>query len=99
MMLTPQETELVGDWVLVDGRVFSDEVCKRIQALVHDSLKHIATDSSGWKRLYLDPHDGRYWELTHPKGELQAGGPPKLSIIDPASAATKYGLRTDETYP
>ena len=43
----------------------ADEVTKRIQQLVRDYLKKVATDRTGWEVLYRDPGDGRYWELSY----------------------------------
>ena len=40
--------------------------------------------------LFRDPEDDRYWELTYPKGELQGGGPPRLTMLTPEKAHAKY---------
>ncbi len=86
------ETEIIGEWIIEDGRVVGDAACKRIWTLTQNELVFIANDWSGWEALYLDQSDGRYWERTHPHGELQAGGPPALRVIDPEVAAKKYRL-------
>jgi len=92
MRIGAHETEIVGAWILQDGRVSNDAACSRIEALIQTELVFIAKDWSGWEALYLDNNDGRYWERTFPHGELQAGGPPALRIIDFNDAVQKYGL-------
>jgi Immunity protein 27 len=92
MSIGPHETEIVGAWILRDGKVSSDAACQRIEALTQTELAFIAKDKSGWEALYLDKDDGRYWERTFPHGELQGGGPPALRVIAFKDAAPKYGL-------
>ena len=81
--LEPGEEELVGDWILVDGKVRGNEPCERIHWLVSEVLQHIGVDaaSGGWDKLYRDPADGRYWLLTYPRSEMQGGGPPALKHV------------------
>ena len=92
MQLKPTESDLRGQWVLLDGRMVKDEVNKRIDALVEKYLKKVKADQSGWNILFRDPSDGRYWELTYPESEIPGGGPPRLSAIDNSFAIQKYGL-------
>jgi hypothetical protein len=68
--IQPTETILTGQWLVQGGRVVADEVCKRILALTNSYLIEVSRDASGWNVLYRDPNDGRYWELTYPRGEL-----------------------------
>ncbi len=92
MGLRPEETELVGHWKLIDGRMTADSTCERIQRLVSDSLEEVASDESGWSILYRDPVDGRYWELTYPQSHMHGGGPPSLLCVLKTDARMKYGL-------
>jgi hypothetical protein len=92
MMIDSNETRITAKWIVVDGRVRSDESEKRIHALIATYLQEIGKDGSGWEKLYRDPADGRYWELTFPQSELQAGGPPELRCIDESNALAKYSL-------
>jgi len=39
-----------------------DEISIRIKDLVANYLLEIATDNSGWCKLYMDPQDNRYWD-------------------------------------
>ena len=94
-MIDSSETRITGKWIVVDGKVSSDENEKRIHELISKSLQQVAVDQSGWEKLYQDPADGRYWELTFPHGELQAGGPPELRWIDKNSAIDKYSLHSE----
>jgi hypothetical protein len=92
--LLPSETELVGQWRVVDGRVQSDEVCDRINWLVSAALKEVARDRSGWDRLFVDPTDSRLWEATYPNSGLHGGGPPQLRVLSRLEAERKYGQLT-----
>jgi hypothetical protein len=90
MKLTPTETELIGRWEMVDGRVRGDATCERIEWLTSSYLEKIS--SSNWETLFRDPGDGRYWERTYPHGEMQGGGPPSLFVLSAEKALAKYGF-------
>ena len=92
MNIKPDETMLVGQWVLDDGRPVADDVSKQIVALTQSQLVEIGRDASGWITLYRDPNDGRFWELDYPQSELHGGGPPRLRAISPEEARQKYSL-------
>jgi hypothetical protein len=96
--LQPDEMDLVGEWLATGKGVEADAVCSRIEWLVEHGLTQLGTDTSGWDTLYRDPRDGRLWELTHPRSEMHGGGPPRLTLIAPDVAATKYTsvLKDDE---
>lgn len=91
MKITAEETEVKGNWILLDGVVAADETCRRIEWLKLNWLQRVCTDSSGWEILYKDPHDGRFWELTYPQSELHGGGPPTLQCLSDESTKLKYG--------
>jgi hypothetical protein len=93
MKLQPNETELTGRWASENGGVNEDATCQRITWLLANVLKKAATDASGWEELYVDPTNGRYWELSYPQSELQGGGPPRLAVISEDAAKKKYNLR------
>jgi hypothetical protein len=93
MTLRTNETELVGSWKMVDGRMVEDETSKRIRTLTRENLKPIAVSSDGWDRLYEDPLDHRLWELSYPSSEMQGGGPPTLRVVSAETAKKKYKLR------
>jgi hypothetical protein len=92
MSIGPHETEIVGAWILHEGKVVSDAACKRIEVLVQSELVFVARDWSGWETLYVDVGDGRYWERTFPQGERHGGGPQMLRFIDYEDAVHKYQL-------
>lgn len=94
LALRSDETLLNGEWIMSAHGVFSDETCKRIEALTADVLKHLASDASGWYSLFEDPADGRLWELYYPSGEMHGGGPPSLRNVTAQQAASKYKLPT-----
>lgn len=93
MQIQPNENDLRGQWVLVDGKMVKDEVTKRIETLIEKYLKRIKADESGWNTLFCDPSDGRYWELTYPHSEMHGGGPPRLGVIEYSFAVAKYRLQ------
>ena len=92
MRLRPEESELNGRWVFEGGKAKKDETCLRIEMLVKQYLQKISTDDTGWKILFRDPQDGRFWELTYPESEMHGGGPPRLSYISGEQARIKYSL-------
>lgn len=91
MKLSPRETELNGSWIIQDGDVVADKVCIRISTLTKKYLQQVGTDQSGWDQLYLDPEDGRLWELLYLQSELEGGGPPTLRVVSLEGAKAKYG--------
>ena len=97
MKLNSTETELIGRWEIVDGRVRSDTTCERIERLTTSYLEKIAAskDSGEWDTLFRDPGDGRYWERSYLQSEMQGGGPPRLSVL----SAEKAHARCEFTEP
>lgn len=71
---------------------FSDAVDERIFWLVSQRLALEAIADGGWTQLYRDPRDGRYWELTFPRGSLHGGGPRRLALVPREVAERRYGL-------
>jgi hypothetical protein len=93
MKLTKDDVKLVGNWTAKNGVVRGDEADRKIEWLINNHLRFIAADKvSGWDRLYVDPDDNRYWELTYPHGEWHGGGPPTLTHISDEEAKTNYGI-------
>ncbi len=86
------ETELLGSWVNKAGSIIADDVSKRIEALISKELKGVGTSGDGWDALYIDPSDGRYWELTYPDSDSHGGGAPKLSSMTAEQVKAKYGV-------
>lgn len=91
MKLLPAETCLTGKWLLKDGRVVADEVCARIEELTQRHLLELGRDASGWDALFVDPDDGRLWELIYPESGLHGGGAPELRLLATVQAKQKYG--------
>ncbi len=56
MTIEPEETDIVGQWVVQDGRVIADEATRRIELLIKEHLEIVA--ACGWEQLFLDPTDG-----------------------------------------
>lgn len=88
--IRPEETMIVGSWVVEDGQVRDDAASRRIRQLVSAHLVELGRDPSGWETLYRDTTDGRLWELTYPQGEMQGGGPPLLRVVSAAESRAKY---------
>jgi hypothetical protein len=89
-MIAPQETVLEGKWLAEGSKVVADDADRRIDALLKEQLKIVATSSDGWSQLYLDPTDGRLWQRTFPHSEMHGGGPQKLEVISIESAKELY---------
>tara|TARA_R110002094_G_scaffold201788_1_gene173177 strand:+ start:140 stop:415 length:276 start_codon:yes stop_codon:yes gene_type:complete len=83
MKLKPHETKLEGKWTVDGNKVRHDATCDRIEWLVTHHLKLITHSEKwgAWKTLFQDTDDGRYWERTYPQGEMQGGGPPRLTML------------------
>ncbi|MEQ1765280.1 MAG: Imm27 family immunity protein [Pyrinomonadaceae bacterium] len=90
--LGPDEKEVIGNWIEVDGEIDGDEACFRIQYLTADYLERIGFSEAqgGWETLFRDPKDGRYWERTYPNGSWHGGGPPALINLSEVEAKEKY---------
>lgn len=91
MTLSPEETDLIGNWRTVGDRVEADETARRIEQLTRTQLTRLGFDESGWDTLFQDPRDGRFWELTYPSSGSEGGGPPRLTCLDVVTAQVKYG--------
>ena len=91
MKIQSDETEIRGRWKMVGLKVEEDANARRIQALIGGDLKQITSDESGWTTLYVDPSDGRFWELTYPEADSHGGGPPMLRCLSELEVKEKYG--------
>jgi hypothetical protein len=89
-MISADETEIIGNWILKDGRIHADENCERVDRLVENYLVKIGSDWSGWDTLFKDPTDGRYWERVYLQSEMHGGGPASLVKISAERAREKY---------
>jgi hypothetical protein len=85
------ETDLVGAWDRSGDEPRLDAVDRRIFWLVTRRLVARGAASGGWDQLYVDPRDGRFWELTFPEGSLHGGGPRRLTCLSESEAREKYG--------
>lgn len=85
---------MTGSWTYENNVILGDNVCKRIEWLIENDLKKIASSPiwGDWETLYFSPSDGRYWERTYPQGHLQGGGPPQLQVILLDDARKKYRI-------
>ena len=94
MKLQPNEYLLTGAWIYANNAMHSDDVCERIEWLIANTLKKVASSSQwgDWETLFQDTSDGRYWERTYPQGDLQGGGPPQLQVMSADEAKAKYQI-------
>jgi len=92
MTLHPYEKELRGNWYYRGGTIQEDEICERIKYLISYHLIEIGIDESGWCKLYQDPRDNRYWELSYPESEMHGGGAALLSNVSLQEVFKKYQL-------
>jgi len=93
MKLRPEETELVGKWIMVNGKIQSDATCERIHWLISNYLRKIGISKQwgAWETLFQDPDDRRFWEQTYPQSHMHGGGPPMLRCLSKEQAKEKYG--------
>jgi hypothetical protein len=91
--LQPDETEILGAWIVEDNQARRDHNTRRIQWLIENRLTEIARAGGGWDTLYQDPHDHRYWERVYLQSATHGGGPPSLLCLGPEAAKVKYDLR------
>ena len=93
--LEPHETLLTGQSRDGTGRA-ADDVDERIFWLVTKRLLPRGRSPDGWTALFLDPRDGRFWELTFPHGSLFGGGPRQLTWVSRTDAEERYGRGVGE---
>jgi len=86
--------ELIGSWIMTNGRMVEDQTSCLIRDLIEHRLQKVTVASDGWEVLYLDPQDQRFWELIFPHGEMQGGGPRTLRVLSVEAAKLKYYLPT-----
>jgi hypothetical protein len=91
MQLKPEETELRGFWIDLGSSMTPDAWWERITILTREFLELVATSSDETARLYRDPADGRFWELTGVAPQMKDGGPPLLTCIGTERARERYG--------
>lgn len=91
--LAADEHELVGAWLETLEGTRPDDVDQRILWLVSRRLVARGSDEGGWRQLFIDPLDGRLWELTFPRGSLFGGGPRRLAELTPREAAARYDAK------
>ena len=91
--LTTTETEIIGQWSYTDGVVGEDANAQRIHWLLARHLTYLETEESGWQKLYVNPGDGQYWELSFPQSDLHGGGPPALTRIAKDAAQQRYNVQ------
>ena len=91
-VLDSSETVLVGKWISRGGAVVADDVSKRIEYLTQSVLTEMASSDDGWDTLYVDPSDGRFWELIYPESDSHGGGAPTLNNLSSSEAKHKYKL-------
>jgi Immunity protein 27 len=92
MKLKSNETELQGSWDIEGDSIYADEVCVRIENLITNYLTKIIEDESGWNKLYQDPDDKRFWELSYPESDRHGGGAPLLKNLSLNEVKEKYKI-------
>jgi hypothetical protein len=90
MNIASDEVEIRAGWVRSGDRVIGDSSAERIDRLIRGHLRELGRDATGWETLYVDPDDGRLWELIYPHSEMHGGGPPVLRYLSRPQARQKY---------
>jgi hypothetical protein len=85
--LAPHESHLCGK-----AGFKPDEVTLRIRKLVAGSLRKVAGSADGFNQLYLDPRDGRLWELRHLRGRIEPEEPLSLTLVSANEAKERFGF-------
>lgn len=75
------ETEIIGQYLLVNNELVVNENVERVYNLINNNLKFLSVDESGWDALYIDESDLRLWERIYLESHLHGGGPPSLFLI------------------
>jgi len=91
MKINSNEIEIRGNWIFIGSSVEADNETKRIEKLIRKYLIEVSVAGDGWEKLFQDPEDKRYWELTYPESEMHGGGAPLLRNISEMEAKKKYG--------
>jgi hypothetical protein len=86
--LKAEETELVGMWLDLGGRVMGDAVTDRVEWLTAERLEKLGDNGELLAQLFRDQRDGRLWEKILPF----AGGPPTLRVLTQADASERFGI-------
>ena len=60
--------------------------------LISNRFIRVDQRGDGWTRLYQDPADGAYWELSYPHPEMDGGGPPMLTRLSVEQVQSLYDL-------
>ncbi|MGH8250194.1 MAG: Imm27 family immunity protein [Steroidobacteraceae bacterium] len=94
-LLSPDEAELIGQWLAGKRKIAPDPTCVRIEWLVNERLVPLGSNASGESELYRDPETGKLWERTWPQSQLPGGGPPRLVLIAADAARARYGALAD----
>jgi hypothetical protein len=84
-------------WLFENSANRGDAVCERIEWLLGKHLRKVANSPQwgDWEVLYVDPTDGRYWELTYPQGDMQGGGPPQIRVVSAEEAQARYSIESN----
>lgn len=86
-----EEDIIQGGWETESGVMVEDYNTRRVLFIVRNLLNEVGTDSTGWRTLYQDRSDGRYWELTYNHSDTHGGGAPLLRCISRAEIVKNYG--------
>ena len=86
--LKSEETELIGMWLDLGGKMTGDAVADRVEWLTTTRLEKLAENRGELAELYRDPRDHRLWEKVLPF----ADGPPSLRCITPTDATARFGV-------
>ena len=88
--------KLEGKWLLRDGKIEVDQTCRIIESRISEKLQRVTARDGGWTVLYHDPIEGSYWELTYQDSEMQGGGPPTLTYLEPGELQALYPTLSEQ---
>ncbi len=73
------DKQLDDVWEFTGDRMIAKGDAAAIDDRLANRLTKIRTGD--WRILYQDGQTGEYWELSYPQGEMQGGGPRRLTCL------------------
>ena len=73
--------ELNDVWSFDNGQMVRRGDAALIDDMLANKLEQIRTEEDGWTIVYRHRQTGQLWVLSHPRSEMQSGGPRRLRLL------------------